>query len=229
MSQREAASIRTHDLLEIDAARFLSVHASVPPWAEKELRKTPFVIVRRGCGEGQSIPVGIRGPERNQRWATFCSSTLVRSVISPPQLLRRAVPKPRVDSVPAFGLLQMLEHCWAGLDCPWGPGGSIGFELATGSYVAKPESDLDIVVYAERRFTLDEAKSLCDSARDLAVAADIRVETQTCGFSLKEYASQCPAPILLRTLCGVRLGSDPWCEVGALIPSAPMESKGGLR
>jgi hypothetical protein len=38
------------------------------------------------------------------------------------------------------------------------------------------------------------------------------VETQTCGFSLKEYASQGSAPILLRTPYGVELRSVPWSE-----------------
>ena len=43
----------------------------------------------------------------------------------------------------------------------------MGFELATGSHVVKPESDLDIVIYAERRMTADEAKLLCARAMDL--------------------------------------------------------------
>lgn len=208
---------RTHDLLEIDAKQFLSLDASVPAWAEGEMRRTPFLVVRRGCAERHTIPVGIRGPERNQRWAAFCPPKLVKSITTPPQLLRRIVPKFRADSVPAFRSLRLLEDRWAGFDCPWGPGGSVGFDLATDRHVAKPKSDLDIVVYAERRITIDEAKSLCDFASGLTAAVDIRVETATCGFSLREYASRGTAPILLRTPCGVRLGSDPWSEIGASV------------
>jgi phosphoribosyl-dephospho-CoA transferase len=209
MFQYKATSVRTHDLVEIDATQFLSVQASVPAWAERELRITPFLVVRRG-GAGHAIPVGIRGPERNQRWAAFCEPKLVKSILSPPQLLRRTVPAFRREIVPAFGSLQLLEDRWTGFDRSWGPGGSVGFELATGSHVAKPKSDLDIVIYADRRITKDEAKSLCGFASNLRVAVDIRVETPTCGFSLSEYASQNPGPILLRTPCGVRLGADPW-------------------
>jgi phosphoribosyl-dephospho-CoA transferase len=214
MFQCEAASVRTHDLLEIDAKQFLSLHASVPAWVEGELQRTPFLVVRRGCAEGQAIPVGVRGAERNQRWAAFCQPGLVKSITTPSQLLTRTLPKFRADSVPAFHSLRLLEERWKGFDCCWGPGGSVGFELATGSQVAKPGSDLDIVIYAERRITTDEAKSLCASASGLPAAVDIRVETPTCGFSLSEYASQNPAPILLRMPCGVRLGIDPWSETG---------------
>src|SRR6267143_3101059 len=39
---------------------------------------------------------------------------------------------------------------------------------------------------------------------------DIRMETLVCGFSLREFANQSPAAILLRTPHGVVLGGDPW-------------------
>jgi phosphoribosyl-dephospho-CoA transferase len=130
----------------------------------------------------------------------------------PPELLKRSAPAFRAESVPAFGSLSLLKDRWAGFDCPWGPGGSVGFELATGSHAAKPESDLDIVIYADEPITADEAKSLCALASGLQSPVDIRVETRTCGFSLKEYASQGPAPILLRTPYGVELGSVRWGE-----------------
>ena len=212
MFQREAAYIRTHDLLEVDPERFLSLHASAPEWVAAGLRRVPFLVVRRGLATGDAIPVGVRGPERNQRWAAFCEPELVKSITTPPQLLKRRVPASRADSVPAFGSLSLLKDRWTGSGCPWGPGGSVGFELATGSPVAKPESDLDIVIYADVSITIDEAKSLCDFASGLPSAIDIRVETQTCGFSLKEYASQGSAPILLRTPYGVMLGSIPWSD-----------------
>jgi phosphoribosyl-dephospho-CoA transferase len=212
MLQHEAANVRTHDLLEIDPERFLSFHASVPEWAAKGLRRAPFLVVRRGLVSEQTIPVGVRGPERNQRWAAFCHTALVKSITTPPQLLKRTVPMFRADSVPALRSLSLLEERWTNLDRPWGPGGSVGFELATGSHVAMPESDLDIVLYADGRITTGEAKSLCGFTSGLPSAIDICVETQTCGFSLKEYASQGSAPILLRTPYGVELRSVPWSE-----------------
>ena len=123
----------------------------------------------------------------------------------PPQLLDHVA-----GDKPAFRALHLLKSRWKNQALVWGPGGSVGFELATGIQVVRPESDLDIVVYADRPMMADEAKGLCDRAMNLAVAVDIRVETPVCGFSLREYASHTPAPILLRAPVGVRLGSDPW-------------------
>jgi Phosphoribosyl-dephospho-CoA transferase MdcG len=39
----------------------------------------------------------------------------------------------------------------------WGPGGSVGFELATGKRTTIPRSDLDIVVYANEHLSRSDA------------------------------------------------------------------------
>ena len=90
-----------------------------------------------------------------------------------------------------------------------GPGGSVGFELATGQHVVTPQSDLDVVIYAHRRMAVTGPGSPRLRA-GLPAPVDIRVETPICGFSLTEYASRAPAPILLRTASGELLGADPW-------------------
>jgi phosphoribosyl-dephospho-CoA transferase len=208
----EGHSVRTHDLLEIEAKQFIGSQACAPEWVEEDLRKSPLVVVRRGPAMGQEIPIGVRGTERSQRWAAFCHPKLVKSIIRPPQLLMRTVATSRADATPALRALELLKDRWTDLDHPWGPGGSVGFELATGRLVVKPESDLDTVLYAERRMTADEAQSLCARAMDLPAVVDIRVETRVCGFSLREYASGSPAAILLRAASGVMLGKDPWSD-----------------
>jgi phosphoribosyl-dephospho-CoA transferase len=206
----EAHSVRTHDLLEIDANVFISENAAAPKWIEEVLRQGPFVVVRRGRASDQEIPIGVRGAERNQRWGAFCHPTWVKSILTPPQLLTRAVPSLRADATPALRALQLLEDRWIDLDHPWGPGGSVGFELATGRHVVKPESDLDIVICPEGKITREQATSLCARTMNLSVAVDIRVETLACGFSLTEYARAGTASILLRTPDGLELRNDPW-------------------
>lgn len=206
----EPHSVRTHDLLEIDTRRFIAGLASAPQWIEEVLRQSPFVVVRRGRVTEQEIPVGVRGPERSQRWAAFCHPKVVKSILNPQQLLGRTIPTSRADAIPALRALNLLKDRWVDFVLPWGPGGSVGFELATGNYVAKPESDLDIVVYAKRRMTAEEAKSVCDRTMNLPAAMDIRVETPVCGFSLREFASQSLVAILLRAPSGIVLGKDPW-------------------
>jgi phosphoribosyl-dephospho-CoA transferase len=206
----EASSLRTHDLLEIDAKQLNSADATIPEWVEEHLLATPFVVVRRGPITWQRIPIGVRGGERNQRLAAFCHPTWVKRVLTPPQLLTRNVPALRADATPALRALHLLKDRWIDLDHPWGPGGSVGFELATGRHVVKPESDLDIVIYPEGKITREEARSLHARSMNLSVAVDIRVETLACGFSLTEYARGGPAGILLRTPGGLELGDDPW-------------------
>lgn len=199
-------SIRIHDLLEIDADRFIAIQTSVPEWIEAGLRDCPFVVVRRGVATGRKIPVGVRGIERNQRWAAFCDSQLIKNSLTPSQLLARRV----LVRAPALHALQLLKERWTKFDRLWGPGGSVGFELATGKHVVKPESDLDVVIYAEDRMTVIEAKSWWSYAVDLPAMVDIRVETPVCGFSLVEFANQSPGPCLLRSATGFMFGTDPW-------------------
>ena len=219
MFHGEGHFVRTHDLLEIDAKRLLASQASAPQWVEGELRRSPFAVVRRSPAPGHEIPIGVRGTGRNQRWAAFCHSKLVKSVLTPSQLLTRAIPASRANAIPALRALDLLKERWMGNVLPWGPGGSVAFELASGRHVTKPESDLDIVIYAERRMTAEEAKSLCDRAMNLSAVIDIRVETPICGFSLKEFAGRDPAAILLRLRRGFVLAKDPWGdEIGSMDP-----------
>jgi len=220
MFHGEGHSVRTHDLLEIDAKQLLSSQASAPQWVKEELPRNPLVVVRRGLATGCEIPIGVRGTGRNQRWAAFCHSKLVKSVLTPSQLLTRAIPTSRANAIPALRALDLLKERWMESVLPWGPGGSVGFELASGRHVVTPESDLDIVIYAERRMTAEEAKSLYDPAMSLPAVADIRVETPVCGFSLKEFAGRGPAAILMRLPRGIVLAKDPWGdEIGSMDPN----------
>ena len=226
---------RIHDLLEIDAERFLQAQSSAPSWVAASLRETPFVVVRRGAiSTDQGIAVGVRGAQRNERWAGVCYPDLVRRILTPPMLLAwlatagppatasRPLPPTRTNTIPALRALSLLADRWKTLASPWGPGGSVGFELATGHPVARPQSDLDIVIYAESRITHDAARALWESAQGLPAAVDIRVETPTCGFSLTEYANRAPmAPILLRFPYATALGPDPWATELAMTSTTP--------
>lgn len=201
---------RVHYLLEIDAQAFLAASPSAPEWVAKSLAAAPFVVVRRGFQTQHLVPVGVRGEERKQRWAGTCDVSWIRSVLSPDDLISRV--RARVKAIPAMRSLSLLasNEAWYGFPQAWGPGGSIGFELATGRDTATPQSDLDVVIYADERFSAVEARRLHAATQFLPSIVDVRVETPVCGFALTEYASQAPAPILLRTASGVMLGVDPW-------------------
>lgn len=208
--------VRIHDLLEIDVQRFLDVNLSAPAWVAESLRATPFVVVRRGLAPPGEIAVGVRGEQRNQRWAGICDPRWIHRLVTPDTARRRcaapASPEPRSDTIPALRSLALLagHESWKSLSHRWGPGGSVGFELATGRHTATSQSDLDLVIYADERLSVEEAKHLHVSTQSLPSAVDIRVETPFCGFSLAEYAGCAPASILLRKVSGVVLGVDPW-------------------
>ena len=81
---------RIHDLLEIDAERFLQAYSTVPAWVAESLRQTPFAVVRRGPVTDKEIPIGVRGAHRNERWAGGCHPSLVNEILTPQTLLGRA-------------------------------------------------------------------------------------------------------------------------------------------
>jgi phosphoribosyl-dephospho-CoA transferase len=105
-----------------------------------------------------------------------------------------------------------MQKRWLALTLPWGPVGSVGFEIATGRRVATEASDLDLVIRAKQRIQREEARFLLDRTLGLEAKVDVRVETPLCGFSLAEYVSASYAKILLRYPDGGRLGADPWQE-----------------
>jgi phosphoribosyl-dephospho-CoA transferase len=105
-----------------------------------------------------------------------------------------------------------MSERWADSALPWGPAGSVGFELASGRKVTTEASDLDLVLRAAEQIGVDEARVLLDHTFGLKAKVDVRVETPVCGFALEEYVSAHSAKILLRYRDGVRLGEDPWQE-----------------
>jgi phosphoribosyl-dephospho-CoA transferase len=209
------SAILPHYLLEVNAAEVILSNGRgdqcVPSWVFRELRKTSWVVVRRGVATRDRIPVGIRGPERSQRWAALCPPNAIQQIVTPTDLLQRFEITKDLHEPPACRGLGLLAVDWRWLThCRWGPGGSVGFELATGKRTTTPRSDLDIVVYADEHLSRSDAQRLLASTRDLEVGVDIRVETPVCGFSLAEYARPIARSILLRTSAGPVLGGNPW-------------------
>lgn len=133
----------------------------------------------------------------------------MRQIVRPEELVRTSSDLGRT---PAIRALQEMSEQWAHLALPWGPGGSVGFELASGRKVTTEASDLDLVIRAQQRITVQESRFLLDRTQGLEAKVDVRVETPVCGFALEEYASASSAKILLRYPDGARLGEDPWQE-----------------
>lgn len=206
--------IRVHDLLEVDCSELWTGEvfglSCIPDWVQARPDLMTFVHVRRGVENEGWVPIGVRGTSRSQRWATVCHRHSIRSITPPERLLSEPIPDSRACLIPAFQALEDLKGLWSGLDFPWGPAGSVGYELLTHRKVTTAESDLDVVIHAQRRMTKSEAAHLSRLAECLPQRVDIRVETDRSGFLLREYANELTTRYVLRTGAGEILDQDPW-------------------
>lgn len=199
---------QVHDLVRIDRDSFVDV--PVPNWVKKILATCQWAVVRRALAPAGEIAIGFRGNTRSERWGGFLKKNLICKHVRPSDLLDAGRSAILIARTPAIKMLREVIERWDDFSFQWGPTGSVGFELASGSHVTTELSDLDIAIRAPSRMTLERARSLWQRLGGLQNNMDILVETPECGFSLQEYANMLPARILLRYPEGARLGTDPW-------------------
>jgi phosphoribosyl-dephospho-CoA transferase len=205
--------VRTHALLRIAGAGALHCDGALPQWVARELRRAPWVVVRRERPRDELIPVGVRGQARAQRCAAWLPESQVLEWVEPLEISARRgwTVAPRRALVPALAALAAVELIMEGqgFGCSWGPAGSVAFELASGLAAARPESDLDLIVQADGPLPPVRAAALAAELARLAVRTDTLLEGPAGAVSLKEYARG-QVPLLLRTADGARLVRDPW-------------------
>jgi phosphoribosyl-dephospho-CoA transferase len=203
----------THDLIRLREPGALTADEPPPAWVEPVLRQTPWVIVRRGYVRDGMIPVGVRGITRSLRFAAWLSVGEVAERLSPERLtgLSYAVEQSRSDAVPSLAALARIAPLLARRGCRWGPGGSVGFELATGAATATATSDLDVILRQPRRLAPHAALALRAALVEAVAPAriDVLLETPHGGVSLADVAAG-PTHVILRTADGARLVADPW-------------------
>ena len=203
----------THDLVWLHEPIALTVDAPVPSWVEPALRRTPWVVVRRGYVRDGMMPVGVRGLTRQERFAAYLAVAEIADRLSPEDLTlsRYAIEQKRRDALPALTALTRLAPILGRRGHRWGPGGSVGFEIATGVPTATASSDLDLVLRQDRRLEPNEAFDLRAALAQAAAPAriDVMLETPRGGVSLADLAAM-PAQVLVRTPDGARLAADPW-------------------
>jgi phosphoribosyl-dephospho-CoA transferase len=203
-----------HSLLRIAAPQALlweDQSAGAPDWAHSALQRLPFVVVRRhplqpGLQPGL-LPVGIRGIFRSQRAPAWLPVSAVRECVTPRMLAAKGQWR-RVDvcSSPAIAVLNQVElilaaHRFAG---SWGPGGSVGAELASGVVCTTAASDLDLIVYLATALDPGDASALHAELSALPVRVDTLLETPQGGVALADLTSGAER-MLLRTPRGPRL------------------------
>jgi phosphoribosyl-dephospho-CoA transferase len=216
-----AASISTHDLIHLREPMALKFDGPPGSWVEPALRRAPWVVVRRGSMRDGWLPVGIRGAIRAERCAAWLSVDDIAETMSPEKLWDGVANCPtdsavarriaEADAVPAMAALNRVAPLLRRLGYRWGPGGSVGFELATGVTTATATSDLDVILRQPRRLDPHQASILQAVLAEAAAPAriDAILETPRGGVALADLASA-PARVLLRTPDGRCLTADPW-------------------
>lgn len=202
-----------HSLLHVADADVLEWESAPPDWVAAALRRAPYVVTRRSLPRSEAVPVGVRGGARRQRAAAWLSLGAVDECTTPQMLAAQRAWRQRRDFavMPAVAVLEQAAMILdsQGMAGRWGPGGSVGFELASGVISTTPTSDLDIVLYAEGSMARDDAARLQAELSSLPVRIDVLLETPNGAVSLAEYSTGVGA-MLLRSALGPRLVPDPW-------------------
>jgi phosphoribosyl-dephospho-CoA transferase len=203
----------THSLIRLRQPSALFSDAPEPPWVEAALKRTPWVVVRRGWVRDGLIPVGVRGTARKQRYAASVAVAAATDWLVPEDLTeaRSRISPQRLETVRALAALARIVPILARRGLRGGPCGSVGFEIATGAETVTPASDLDLVLWQDRRLEPDEATGLYAALVEAAdpIRVDVLLETPQGGVSLAELAARAPR-VLVRGPDGPWLCDDPW-------------------
>ena len=202
-------TLHVHDLILLRTELAVVSTQGDPACPYLNPTQRPWVVVRRGRISDGLIPVGVRGSQRHERCSGFTRLSEVLETRRPDQL-RLLLAEDSRRALQAFRTLSYLESHLIGLDMSWGPGGSVGYELASGIPAVRDGSDLDFILFAPRKLDLREAQNLWRMISSAPGKVDALVETPFCGFSLEEFVTTSPRKIPLRTSDGRILGSNPW-------------------
>ena len=203
------STLHVHDLIVLRTESAVLSTQGGPACPCLNPNQRPWVVVRRGRISDGLIPVGVRGSQRHERCAGFTELNEVSETRRPDQL-RLLLAEDSRRALQAFRTLSYLESNLVGLDMNWGPGGSVGYELASGIPAVRSGSDLDFILFAPKKLEITEAHDLWRMICSAPGKVDALVETPCCGFSLQEFVTASHRKILLRTSDGRILGSNPW-------------------
>ncbi len=207
-----------HALLRVADLEALVWHAGRPDWAPQALQRAPWTVVRRSAPRLSQWPVGVRGGVRSQRVAAWLPDCAVLECLTPQMLAAKRAwrHRPSIAGSPAAAALNEATAILAayGHAGRWGPGGSVGFELASGVPSTTSSSDLDLVLCADEPMAETDAARLLADLSKLPVRIDLLLETPHGAVMLAEYATS-TGVTLLRSAQGPRLVRDPWCADSA--------------
>ncbi|MCH7313097.1 malonate decarboxylase holo-ACP synthase [Acinetobacter sp. ANC 3882] len=195
--------IQAHDLLWGMSPHMLP--DNVPDWAVQVLFEQKPVVVRRAMTKIHMVAVGIRGEQRNQRFATEMPTQAIVKRVSPESLLAK--------NLAFFPHLQhKLRRIYTTMQSfalPWGYTGSVGYELATGLKTVNQNSDVDLLIRTEQFISKSEAQIILTALENLGINIDVQLQTPLGGVALKEWA-RTAGEVLLKQNDKAVLVKNPW-------------------
>lgn len=203
---------RPHDLLWFTAPDDLHFAEVRPDWADDAwLQQVPVVVRREQLQDEGLIAVGVRGRLRQQRAAAFLPKDKVLRAVTPEALAggRSWQQIAATQRVPCLQILDTLADLLDQRGIAWGPSGGVGFTLATGINVLRPDSDLDLLWRSTAPIARSDAANLLALLRTYPVHIDLQIDTGYGGFALAEWLAGRDR-ILLKTASGPLLLADPW-------------------
>jgi phosphoribosyl-dephospho-CoA transferase len=192
-----------HDLLWGMTPEQLPLDA--PMWATDALAQGQPVVVRRAlCAPGQ-VAVGVRGPMREQRFATVMAVEAIQRRVKPEDLRHVSIDR----DLPALRALTQLRSMLDACGFVWGISGSAGFELASGVQALHERSDLDLILRTPQPLSRAQAQELVKIFDTAACQVDMQLQTPLGAIALREWAG--PARrVLLKNATEACLVLDPW-------------------
>lgn len=197
--------VQPHDLLW--GMPVAALPADAPAWVVEVVGMGHPLVVRRAQVDEGLVAVGVRGRSRDQRFAAVMKLSAITRQVKPEQLVE-AVDK--VEPVwPALRALKQIRPVLDAVGLPWGIAGSVGFELATGIKVLHQDSDLDLILRADRFFSRELAAELVEALEGAICRIDLQLQTPFGAVALREWAGSA-RQVLLKADDGARLVSNPW-------------------
>ena len=196
-------TLLAHDLLWGMTAEQLP--ADAPVWVIESVLAGQPVVVRRALSAAGQVAVGVRGRQREQRYAASMAIASITRRVSPEALCHVDIDR----DLPVLQALAQLRPMLEGCGRVWGVSGSAGFELASGFAALHEGSDLDLILRTPQPLSRAESRALVAILDRAICVVDMQLQTPFGAVALREWAGSSNR-VLLKSASQACLVLDPW-------------------
>lgn len=211
--------LEPHDIIKVSRKAQSFMIASLSDIGQGYWQRSPYHVVRRAVvpndGNGDLIPIGVRGNDRHERFGIYIPHEWVEEVVTPISLMQNQKWLQWERSDKFLAIIETLNILATYLaSYPIGIGGSLGYELTSGIFAVKEASDIDLILYSHKLFskslTIRQAQEIIEISNTCSVLVDIQVQNKRGAFHLQEYVNNPNEAILLKSNQGPILSKDIW-------------------